>query len=217
MEYFRDVSEVRAWPADPEACRVLRGYLEELAAGSDRPVVLSTDSLDMRGADLSGMDLSGAFFHDTNLAGVHLSGACLLHAYFFNSNDLSGADFSRACLRKVEAVDALARGADFSGADLTRADLMYADLRGVDFRDAFLWSVLLTWADLRDADLRGARLEGSLDGARLAGARLEGACGSVTGDVYVDGSGERLSGTRLTEWFERHGAPGLRAAGERTD
>lgn len=93
------------------------------------------------GADLSGVDLTGARLSNTDLLGVRLgrarlSGADLSYA------DLQRAHLSGADLSGARMVGAVLRDADLSGARLTGADLGYADLRG---------------ADLTGADLEGVR------------------------------------------------------------
>jgi hypothetical protein len=85
---------------------------------------LETDTNNLRRADLSGADLSGA-----DLRRADLSGADLRRA------DLSGADLSGADLRR----------ADLSGADLSGADLSGADLSG-----AYLSGAYLRMADLKE-------------------------------------------------------------------
>ena len=76
----------------------------------------------LRGANLSGADLSGAY-----LRGADLSGADLIGAY------LRGADLSGAYLRGAYLI-----GADLSGANLRGADLSGAYLRGADLSGAYL-------------------------------------------------------------------------------
>jgi hypothetical protein len=93
----------------------------------------------LRNADLSGADLSGAVLSGADLRGAVLSGADLRDAV------LSYADLSGANLR-----DAVLSGAVLSGADLSYADLSYADLSGANLRDAVLSGAVLRNADLRD-------------------------------------------------------------------
>ena len=74
----------------------------------------------LRGADLSVANLSGA-----NLRGADLSGANLKRA------DLSGADLRGANLKWADLSEGDLRGANLKGADLSEASLREADLRGV--------------------------------------------------------------------------------------
>ena len=94
--------------------------------------------LNLRRADLSGTDLSGANLRGADLSDADLSGA-----------NLRGANLSWASLRR----------ADLSDADLSRANLRHADLRWANLRRANLRRADLRWADLSDADLRWARTE----------------------------------------------------------
>lgn len=103
---------------------------------------------DLRGANLSDLDLtdlnlSSADLADANLRRSTLNRANLRDAY------LSGADLSSAYLI----------GADLQDADLTfakarHANMRYVDLHGADLYDTDLRSANLHGAHLRDADLR---------------------------------------------------------------
>ena len=73
--------------------------------------------LELRGEDLSGMDLSYANFHGSDFSSTDLSYAN------FHSSDLSGTDLSWSKLS----------GTDFSLANLSGADLSWAKFSGVDF------------------------------------------------------------------------------------
>ena len=112
-------------------------------------------------ADLTGVNLYGAYLRGADLTGVNLYEAYLRGA------DLTGADLVRADLVRADLRGADLIGADLRGADLIGADLVRADLRGADLRGANLYG-----ADLREADLTGADLTGAdLTGADLTGAR----------------------------------------------
>jgi len=139
---------------------------------------------DLRGADLSGANLSRADLSGANLRGAYLSGA-----------DLSRAELRDAYLIGANLRDAYLNGADLSraylnGAYLSRADLNGAYLSGANLRDANLIGANLSGANLNRADLNGAK------GAELALAiRMHipptgpfwawKKCHSVSGDVIV--------------------------------
>jgi len=79
----------------------------------------------MFGANLSGVDLSGAKlkdvnFWDANLSGAGLSGAELVAGNFYNAN-LTGVDFSGADLSKANLWGANLEGATLTGANLSGA------------------------------------------------------------------------------------------------
>ena len=106
----------------------------------------------LKGADLSGTNLSEVNLFFADLDGANLSKANLI-----------GADLSQANLSSAHLGDAELRRADLSAADLGGADLRGADLRGAN----------LNSTDLASADLSGARLsEATLHGARLRGVKL---------------------------------------------
>ena len=77
--------------------------------------------LDLRGEDLSGMDLSYANFHGSDLSGTDLSYAN------FHGSDLSRADFSWAKLSGVDFSLANLSGVDFSWANFNDADLRWTN------------------------------------------------------------------------------------------
>lgn len=72
------------------------------------------------GANLSGGDLSGANLTEANLSDADLSGANLSTAYLRNS-DLTGANLSTAFLGKTNLSGAKLNNANLSGATLTGA------------------------------------------------------------------------------------------------
>ena len=111
----------------------------------------------LRGANLSDVNLRGADLCSANLSDVNLRGA-----------DLRSADLCSANLSDVNL-----RGANLRGADLSEADLRGADLRSADLRSADLCSANLRGADLSDVNLRGANLRGAdLSDVNLRGANL---------------------------------------------
>jgi hypothetical protein len=99
--------------------------------------------INLRGADLSDADLSGAYLRGAYLRDADLSGAYLRDA------DLSGAYLRGAYLRDADLSGAYLRGADLRGADLSDANLRGADLSGAG----------LSGADLSKANLSGTILE----------------------------------------------------------
>jgi len=116
----------------------------------DRPLVSLT------GADLRGVDGSGALLQRIELQGAQLSEANLSEAHLeeasLNAANLRGADL---------------HGAHLEGAYLWDADLTDADLSGAHLEGAYLYE-----QDLSDIDLRKVYLTAAyLPGARLAGER----------------------------------------------
>lgn len=143
-------------------------------------------------ADLRGADLSHVNLREANLRGADLSNANLRNANLRETNlcyaDLRGADLSYANLRGTLLSNAKLCRADFSGVDLSGADLSFADLSfaNLSFADlnnailsnvwlynAILRSSNLAYANLREADLRGANLSDAyLNRSNLSNANL---------------------------------------------
>jgi hypothetical protein len=117
-----------------------------------------------------GVNWSGCYLSDVNLAGAKLAGANLEGAAFFNV-DLRGADLTGAWL-----VDAQLGGANLAGAQLAGANLEHAGLDLANLSDADLTDAWLARANLDGINLSGARLvRAYLGGANLAEANLAGA------------------------------------------
>ncbi len=161
-----------------------------LAAAEERSVQEDTDcgdsgkpgpGIDVRGADLSRVDLSHlplmrlraglsleegphATVEQSRQAAANLAKADLSYAL------VQGAHLSRAALDEAVLVEA-----HLEGADLGRATLKRAILAGAHLEGAFLLGASLEGANLFEAHLEGARLVGvHLEGATLVGTHCEG-------------------------------------------
>lgn len=131
--------------------------------------------VNLRGADLNGIEL----YHAT-LTGSDLCGASL------HSADLHGTNFSHAELKNADLRSANLRGSNFYQSNLKNANLHRADIScikgeglmstftdGDSLKDADLRQANLSGADLSDADLTKADLsESDLSGADLTDANL---------------------------------------------
>ncbi len=124
-----------------EETGIRRAVLERLKQGEP----LST--LDLAGADLSGLSLAKAMLRGANLSGTKLAGACL------DGAKLSGANLSSADLRAASLL-----AADLSGADLSRSSMDAADFTGATLDDANLKLATLIGTTLRDCKARRATL-----------------------------------------------------------
>jgi uncharacterized protein YjbI with pentapeptide repeats len=137
--------------------------------------------LDVRGADLSGVNLS-----HLPLMGLH-AGLSLeegRHATAEQSRqaaaNLAKADMSHAQLQRAQLSWATLDGAvlveaHLEGADLAKTRLTQAILAGTYLEGADLMKAHLEGSTLLEAHLEGAMLQGaSLEGAKLGGAHLEG-------------------------------------------
>lgn|GEM_PF-2208806 len=93
--------------------------------------VLPFSSLNLRGAQLSGLPLTGADFSDADLTGAELKGIDLTGSTLTEAN-LSNADLSGSNLIGVNMAEAMLRHANLSGVNFTGAIVT-----DVDFTDAF--------------------------------------------------------------------------------
>lgn len=141
--------------------------------------------LDLRGADLSGLDLRGGMLPGADLRGASLAGARLSGAWLPWAN-LTGSKVTLADLSEANLTRARLRGADIRESDLSEAKLHEANLEdayltesnlsAADLSEALMSKVYAEDANLTRADLRRARLEGAqLMGANLMRADLTGA------------------------------------------
>jgi uncharacterized protein YjbI with pentapeptide repeats len=120
-------------------------------------------NLQLRGADLRGINLSQA-----DLRGADLSKANLREV------NLSGANLAEAQLNEADLSSANLEGANLSETSLIKAYLIKANLRSANLRDAYLTGAYLTKSIFTDADLKGAYLNGTqLTGANFKGARYD--------------------------------------------
>ncbi|MFI6249033.1 pentapeptide repeat-containing protein [Streptomyces sp. NPDC051016] len=121
--------------------------------------------LDLRHADLRGVNLSKARLGLAILIGAHLEGANLIKAH------LEEADLNGANLDKAKLSYACLSGAKLSSAQMADADLGYVDLQDATMKNACLKGAWMVRASLRETDLEGADLEDAyLRKASLTGA-----------------------------------------------
>ena len=147
--------------------------------------------LDVRGADLSGVNLShlplirlhaGLSLVEGRHATVEqsMAAAANLAKADVSHSQLQGAQLSWATLDEAVLVEAHLEGADLGKASLKQAILAGTHLEGADLTKAHLEGSTLLEAQLEGALLQEAYLEGAylfeahLEGARLVGAHLEG-------------------------------------------
>lgn len=117
---------------------------------------------DLRGANLSGMnlkrvDLSGADLSGSNLVRSNFRRADLREAKLVSAN-LSLANLRRADLREADLDNAIIHTPKLGGADFRRATLRNAQLANSILYGADLSKAVLTKANLAGADLTWARL-----------------------------------------------------------
>ena len=123
---------------------------------------------DLRGADLSRLDIYWAKLTEANLSGANLTNANLGGARLIGAN-LTGANLTGANLSRTRL-----QWANLKGANLSEADLRYANLISADLTNANLEGANLEGANLKNANLEGANLsEANLTGAKLTVQTVE--------------------------------------------
>lgn len=149
------------------------------------------EGLDLRGADLAAVDLSGlplarlrggltedewrnAQARQVESAALHLEGADVSGAHLEGAI-LEGAHLEEARLRDAHLEQANLRFAHLDGASLANATLERAALLGATLDGAILNGAHLEYAELANVSLAGAELFAAhLEGARLSNAHLAG-------------------------------------------
>jgi uncharacterized protein YjbI with pentapeptide repeats len=161
----------------------------EASKDSEQPVY---KRLDVRGADLSGINLSKlplsrlqaglTLEEDRHATGEQSqAAAAIMERADLSGAHLESADLSRVILNQAILLETHLEDADLGLASLPHAILAGAHLEGAnlartDLEQATLLEAHLEGADLFGTNLRKANLlEAHLEGARLSGAHLEGA------------------------------------------
>jgi uncharacterized protein YjbI with pentapeptide repeats len=154
-----------------------------------------------KGANLTGVDLSGTELFEANLEGTTFNNAKLIGANL-NFSNLRGAKLRGAVLGLqpgTEGAAATLRGALMPDIDLTDADLRSADLTGAhlygEASQTLLVRTRLDSASFVGAICTAARFSGSLNNAVFNGAQLVNAVfngATLTGakfdDAYLQGA-----------------------------
>lgn len=133
--------------------------------------------LDLRQANLTGVDLSQAHLERINFTRANLSLANLSLAILKGANlegaNLEGANLDSADLNGANLFQAVLSKARFRAASLEKAILMQTDLSWARLDGANLRGVYLNKANLKGADLSGVNLsESHLQDANLEGVQL---------------------------------------------
>ncbi len=141
-------------------------------------IAIALHAPEAEGADLRGLDLSGARAQDAYWARI----------------DFRYADFYRADLTEASLRKAVLEGAQFRETVLTNAVLVEAACANANFK----------LADLRGANLSGADLRSAnFEGVKAFGARLDGALAGENPDCRVDVSreGDGSQSLPVGEWL----------------
>lgn len=136
---------------------------------------LPLNGVDLSEAHLERADLSEAILEDANLRSAHLEGANLREAHleraFLEKSNLADASLGFAHLERT----------NLRKANLKGASLQYTHIEGANLSQAYLSMTCLEYAHLEGANLSGVHLEGAnlrcahLQGSNLSDAILDSA------------------------------------------
>lgn len=173
----------------------------------------------LKGKDLSGVDLSFAILLGTDLRNANLSGSNLdgvdlrdkdLKGTVLTFADLTGAKLGGVDLSNKDLSGTILTDVDLRGVDLTYKNLSGAILKGADFKNVDLTGTLLSFANLIEANIDGVDLRykdltgASLNNVNLSNKDLTGTIlsfANLSGAIIdgVDLSNKDLSGTILND------------------
>lgn len=130
------------------------GY-QELLDGAILEGISLVDAADFERTRLRGANLSGADISDSSLSEADLRDADLSETYLFNAN------LTKANLLRTDLSGALVHKSDFSGAELTGTDLSGSDLTEVNFSNADLLAVDLSNGLALDSNFSNSKIVGA--------------------------------------------------------
>ena len=137
------------------------------------------ERIDLKDADLRGMNLGWVNFNGANLHTANLNEAYLgwadLNGVMLDRADLGRADLHGAAVKNASFCWTYLGNVDLSGSNLSESSFFDANLGGADLSDSILKSVNFNWANLNSANLSRSDLHNaSLFMADMAGTNLEG-------------------------------------------
>lgn len=147
----------------------------------------------MSGINLSGMHLWGARFSRADLSGADLSGSDLTGAHFRYAK-LEGCDFSGGILTEASLEQTTLTGSNFTGAVGVKASLAFSHLGDVNFSQADFSQAIFVFANMEGAMLQDAVLVG----ANLSHANLADADGTRAGLAAANFAGATISSIDLS-------------------
>ncbi len=153
------------------------------------------DNLNLSFQKLTGCELTGSNFNNSNMYHVDLSEALIDRSFFFSANleranlkkanlflsvlihaNLNYSDLSKATLNETNMMSSNIVNADMRGTNLSGANLFDSYLTHSDLSKAILLKTILSDADLSYANLSNALLtKADLTNANLTGAKLNNA------------------------------------------
>ncbi|MGC9525359.1 MAG: pentapeptide repeat-containing protein [Limnospira sp.] len=165
--------------------------------------------VDLSGADLGGANLSWAVLTEAELTGANLTRAdlqsALLASAHLDRTQLNGANFSRADLRFASVQNARLNWAILEGAQAHRVNLTASRLDRAKLKGAILNKAELSFAQLPEADLSQTNLvaanlrEANLREANLTAANLREANLTAANLAEADLGGAMLRSAVLVE------------------
>ena len=173
-----DHSETREIPlvSFEKICRALL-FRCEFSLPQDPVILTAQGGMNLKGAVLTGANLTEENLCDADLSGANLEGALLFMADCEGANfkgaNLSGtslgdSNFKNACLEDSIMCGATLDHANVSGATLIRADMSGATLQGATIMAADMEGAILTRANLQKASFISTNLgEADLSEANL--------------------------------------------------
>ena len=153
------------------------------------------ERLNLDGADLQGMDLSGVIFCKASLNGTNFRGA-ILRETNSRESELKRANFSGAHIKNANFADANVyetvfenaeiAGADFTGAKLNWADFKNANCESTNFAGTNLSHARFENANCRHAYFKDAKGCANFKDADIAGVILTSAMETLYGGWITD-------------------------------
>ncbi|EBB9615245.1 type III secretion system effector PipB2 [Salmonella enterica] len=167
-----DHSETREIPlaSFEKICRALL-FRCEFSLPQDSVILTAQGGMNLKGAVLTGANLTSENLCDADLSGANLEGAVLFMADCEGAN-FKGANLSGTSLGDSNFKNACLEDSIMCGATLIRADMSGATLQGATIMAAIMEDAVLTRANLRKASF----ISTNLDGADLAEANLNNTC-----------------------------------------
>ena len=215
--YLRELSGADEVPAvsydEPTSIDDLKDWVKTLKPRSDMENAAQTlgrlraiagvdaDSvtIDLRAANLQGIDFEGGNFNRARLEGAQLQAANLVRAQMQGAKlwfaQMQGAKLWQAQMQRAELFGAQMQGADLQQAELQGANLLDAEMQGADLRRAQMQGTTLfsskfdAKTTIKDANLTGGAISDTdLSPLRISSEQLNTAFGdgSVTLPDHID-------------------------------
>ena len=143
------------------------------------------ERLNLDGADLQGMDLSGVIFCKASLNGTNFREAELKRANFSGAH-IKNANFADANVCETVFENAEIAGADFTGAKLNWADFKNANCESTNFAGTNLSHARFENANCRHAYFKDAKGCANFKDADIAGVILTSAMETLYGGWITD-------------------------------